>query len=62
MGYPKVRVFRDVTPAGDLVSILDALVVVEYRSTDLMKLLSRELIDDMDKLGPAEVLFPQSNP
>eukprot|EP00403_Amphidinium_massartii_P046606 CAMPEP_0178465910 /NCGR_PEP_ID=MMETSP0689_2-20121128/51617_1 /TAXON_ID=160604 /ORGANISM="Amphidinium massartii, Strain CS-259" /LENGTH=649 /DNA_ID=CAMNT_0020092889 /DNA_START=39 /DNA_END=1986 /DNA_ORIENTATION=- len=50
----RCRVLRDVMSAGDLVDIIDALVNVNYRHVDLMRLLARELKDDVDKLDLRE--------
>lgn len=51
----RARVLRDVLSAADLAVVLDALVSADYRHTDLMTLVSRELIDDVDKLSLVEV-------
>eukprot|EP00434_Breviolum_minutum_P020744 symbB.v1.2.018297.t1/scaffold1381.1/size245675/14 len=45
---------RDVMDVGDLAVILDALLTANHRHTHLMKTLSRELIDDADKLSLVE--------
>lgn len=45
---------RDVIAVGDLAVILDALVTANYRHTHLLKTLTRELIDDVDKLSLVE--------
>lgn len=40
---------------GDLTAVLDALVSGECRHTDLLRTLTRELVDDVDKLSLVEV-------
>lgn len=45
---------RDVMDVGDLAVVLDALLTANHRHTHLMKTLSRELIDDVDKLSLVE--------
>eukprot|EP00931_Biecheleriopsis_adriatica_P050415 TRINITY_DN29189_c0_g1_i1.p1 TRINITY_DN29189_c0_g1~~TRINITY_DN29189_c0_g1_i1.p1 ORF type:complete len:609 (-),score=147.41 TRINITY_DN29189_c0_g1_i1:101-1927(-) len=45
---------RDVMQVSDLAVLLDALLSANYRHTHLMKTLSRELIDDVDKLTLTE--------
>ncbi|CAJ1416828.1 unnamed protein product [Effrenium voratum] len=45
---------RDVMAVGDLAVILDTLLTANHRHTHLMKTLSRELIDDVDKLSLVE--------
>jgi len=51
----RTRVLRDVVSVGDLAAILDALVSAEIRHTDLMRTLTRELVDDVDKLTFVEL-------
>jgi len=51
----RARILRDVISAGDLAALLDALVSADCRHVDLMRMLSRELIDDIDKLSLLEV-------
>ncbi|CAK0875453.1 unnamed protein product [Prorocentrum cordatum] len=46
---------RDVMSAGDLATILDALLTADHRHLLLMKTLARELVDDADKLQMVEV-------
>lgn len=45
---------RDVMNVSDLAALLDALVTANHRHTQLLKTLSRELIDDVDKLSLME--------
>lgn len=45
---------RDVISVSDLTVILDALVTADYRHTFVMKTLTREIIDDVDKLSLVE--------
>lgn len=45
---------RDVVDVGDLAVLLDALLTANHRHIHLMKTLSRELIDDVDKLSLVE--------
>lgn len=45
---------RDVMHVADLAALLDALVTANHRHTQLLKALSRELSDDVDKLSLME--------
>lgn len=45
----RARIVRDVTSVPDLCALLDSLVSVNIRHTDLLQLLTREFIDDMNK-------------
>eukprot|EP00927_Polykrikos_kofoidii_P039405 TRINITY_DN33802_c0_g1_i1.p1 TRINITY_DN33802_c0_g1~~TRINITY_DN33802_c0_g1_i1.p1 ORF type:complete len:627 (+),score=113.87 TRINITY_DN33802_c0_g1_i1:86-1966(+) len=51
----RLRKVRDVVSAGDLATILDALVTAGHRHTDLLRTLTRELVDDIDKLSFMEL-------
>jgi len=51
----RTRALRDVMSVGDLTAVLDALVSGECRHTDLLRTLTRELVDDVDKLSLVEV-------
>ncbi|KAF4671101.1 hypothetical protein FOL47_001691 [Perkinsus chesapeaki] len=46
----RIRKSKDTLSVSDIAAILDSLVMVNYRDTDLMRILSREIIDDMFKL------------
>ncbi|CAE7262485.1 unnamed protein product, partial [Symbiodinium pilosum] len=45
---------RDIMDVGDVAVILDTLLTANYRHTHLLKTVSRELIDDVDKLSLVE--------
>ncbi|CAE7445545.1 unnamed protein product [Symbiodinium natans] len=45
---------RDIMDVGDLAVILDTLLTANHRHTHLMKTISRELIEDVDKLSLVE--------
>ncbi|KAF4736046.1 hypothetical protein FOZ63_017942, partial [Perkinsus olseni] len=46
----RIRRSKDTLSVSDIAAILDALVMVNYRDADLMRIFSREVIDDMFKL------------
>ncbi|KAF4682172.1 hypothetical protein FOZ60_010972 [Perkinsus olseni] len=50
----RIRRSKDTLSVSDIAAILDALVMVNYRDADLMRILSREVIDDMFKLTLTE--------
>lgn len=51
----RTRTVRDLMSPQDLVIVLDSLVFAEYRHPNLLKLLSRELVDDTNKLSLREI-------
>ncbi|CEM06175.1 unnamed protein product [Vitrella brassicaformis CCMP3155] len=50
----RLRQARDVMSANDISNVLDSLVAINYRNVELMKLWSRELVDDVKQLRPEE--------
>ncbi|GIX63932.1 peptide synthetase, putative [Babesia caballi] len=51
----KLRKVRDVMNISDLLRCLESLASVKYFDTDLMRLMTREFIDDMEKLSLPEI-------
>ncbi|EAN33691.2 hypothetical protein TpMuguga_01g01233 [Theileria parva strain Muguga] len=51
----KLREVRDVVDIKDLLSCLCSVVKVNYYDRDLLRMLSREFVDDIDKLSLAQI-------
>ncbi|ORM39790.1 uncharacterized protein BXIN_0001 [Babesia sp. Xinjiang] len=51
----KLRKVRDIIQISDLLRCLEALVAVKYNDQDLLRMLSREFVDDMSKLTLPEI-------
>lgn len=51
----KLRKVRDILEIGDLLKCLSSIVKVNYYDPDLLRMLSREFVDDMDKLDLEQI-------